>query len=105
MLLVTVISLMLGMTLSQRFKVFVLLPAILLTLLIALVTASALAMPLEWIVAKATGCAVIGLQIGYLFGLGIRHLAMPVHANRSCEGLTTTRQQLSSNPRKLSTNL
>lgn len=75
-------SLLIGITLGQRFKVLILIPLFLLTLLFAFcigITHSQSA----WVVAKVAALIIIDAQIGYIFGIGIRHLTVLARANRS----------------------
>jgi hypothetical protein len=81
MLSTAIISVLLGMVLGQRFKVLILAPAILLTLLGAL-GASIVRPETVWFIGKAAAEAIVGMQIGYLLGLGIRHLTLLARAAR-----------------------
>jgi hypothetical protein len=86
------ISLLVGAVLGQRFKVLALAPVIALTLLFA-VGASLVRHAPAWSSAEIAAVAVVGLQVGYLFGLGFRHLMVLARANRirasSVSSLTT----------------
>jgi hypothetical protein len=72
-MLLAIFTFLVGAVLGQRFTVFVLVPAILVTLGVAIGLGIALAQTPGTIV-LATVAAVVCLQIGYLAGLGIRQL-------------------------------
>jgi hypothetical protein len=72
MLTFSLLSLLLGMVLGQRFKVLVLLPTIMLILLTAGVTA--LVGPDRWSPGPIAVAAVAALQVGYVAGYGIHRL-------------------------------
>ncbi len=76
-----IIGLLVGMLLAQRFKVLVLVPVILLTLVFAIGAGIARADGV-WAVGSTAAVTIVGLQIGYLLGIGIRHLI--VLARASC---------------------
>jgi hypothetical protein len=76
------ISLVVGMVLGQRFKVLVLLPAIALALFMAIGGGIVRAESAWWIVLVAASAAT-SLQIGYLIGVGIRHVLLAGRASRS----------------------
>ncbi len=101
MLTITLISLMLGMTLGQRFRVLVLLPAILLILIIALAAASVHLTPSFWILTELVACAIVGLQIGYLFAVSSRHLIAMARTREPTERIPTQGQRLSSTSEKM----
>jgi hypothetical protein len=67
------ISLLLGMVLGQRFKVLVLLPAMVFLLLVAIGVGMANAQGLGPTALMAVG-ALASLQVGYLAGVGVRYL-------------------------------
>jgi membrane protein DedA with SNARE-associated domain len=73
MLMATTTTLLLGMVLAQRFRVLVLVPAMLLILLIAGLAGIARIEPTA-AVALTGILAIVGLQTGYLLGLGVREL-------------------------------
>jgi hypothetical protein len=81
MTLFALICLLVGMTLGQRFKVLILLPAIALTLVVAIGVGIARA-DAPWAVVLAAAAAIASLQIGYLGGVGILHLAVVARASR-----------------------
>ena len=90
-----IICLLVGMVLGQRFKVLVLVPAILLVVALSLVGVVARAEAF-WPIAMIAVGAIASLQFGYLLGLGIRFSlvgvrANPSHAN-SLAGSTSTRR-------------
>jgi hypothetical protein len=76
-----IVGLLIGTILGQRWKVLVLGPAILLILILA-VGAAAVGTNAPWSVGFSAVMAVVGLQLGYLFGLGIRYLKLLARANR-----------------------
>ena len=86
------ISLLVGAVLGQRFKVLVLVPVSALTVLFA-IGAGVVRDNLSWSSAEIAGVAIVGLQVGYLFGLGCRHLLVVARAQRirasSVSSLTT----------------
>jgi hypothetical protein len=72
MLAPAILGLLLGLVLAQRFKVFVLIPMILLIVMFAL--AAALAHLDTALISVLTAIiAVVTLQIGYLLGIGISY--------------------------------
>jgi len=77
----TLLGLVIGTILGQRFKVLVLAPAILLILLLAIGAAIVGNNP-AWSVAAHAAMALLGLQLGYLLGIGIRYLKVLARANR-----------------------
>lgn len=74
------ISLLVGIALGQRFKVFVLALVVVLALLLALVVGVLRAEVGN--IALVTVASIVSLQIGYFFGIGIRHLMVVVRYNR-----------------------
>jgi hypothetical protein len=81
MLTPALVSLLIGLMLAQRFKILSLIPVILLTLLFAL-TAGFSGANAAWTSALTAAVAIAGLQVGYLFGLGLRHLTLIARAHR-----------------------
>ncbi len=75
------ISLLAGMVLAQRFKVLILLPVMLLTLVIALSTAIA-GTDGAWTAGLTAALIILGLQVGYLLGLGLRQVMVLTRATR-----------------------
>jgi hypothetical protein len=76
-----VISLLAGMVLGQRFKVLVLAPAIAFAVLAAI--GAGVARPdAIWAIVLAAVATTASLQIGYLAGIGIRHLRIAARASR-----------------------
>jgi hypothetical protein len=73
MLMPALISLLVGMVLAQRFRVLILAPLFLLTLLIALAVGMVRS-DAAWSLGLTAGVTIIGLQVGYMLGIGIRHL-------------------------------
>jgi hypothetical protein len=81
MLTPTIISLLVGMVLAQRFKVLVLFPVIALALVFA--GGAAMARPdATWSFIVTSLLTIVGLQAGYLFGIGVRHLMVLVRVSR-----------------------
>lgn len=85
MLAPAIISLLAGTALGQWFRVLILGPIILLTLLLALGVGIAHGED-AWAITKAAAAAIVGLQVGYLFGIGLRHLTVLARANRQRAG-------------------
>jgi hypothetical protein len=81
MLLLGIFTLLAGMVLGQRFRVLTLVPAGLLTLLVAIGAGAALGETSGQIGLNAV-IAIVSIQLGYLFGLGIRHLLLVSRARR-----------------------
>jgi hypothetical protein len=77
-----IISLLVGMVLGQRFKVLMLLPAIVFALGLAIGGGVVRADSAWWIVLMAATAAT-ALQIGYIIGIGIHHVLVAVPASRS----------------------
>jgi hypothetical protein len=67
------ISFLVGAVLGQRFRVFILLPAMSLALICTITAGIARAQDV-WSIAMAAVCVTTALQIGYLIGTGIRCL-------------------------------
>ena len=81
MLTPTIISLLVGMVLAQRFRVLALFPVILLTLFLA--SGAAILRPeAGWTVGLTATMIIVGLQVGYLFGIGIRHVMVLARVSR-----------------------
>jgi putative Ca2+/H+ antiporter (TMEM165/GDT1 family) len=75
------ISFLVGILLARRFKVLILIPGILLTLIV--VTGIGLARShAAGNVRLSTAVAILGLQLGYTFGLGIWRYFVVIRANR-----------------------
>jgi hypothetical protein len=83
----TILSLLAGLVLGQRFRVLVLLPAIALALLVAVGDGMARADGIWW-TALMAAAAVTALQIGYLIGLGIRHIPVLGQTDRRATSLS-----------------
>jgi len=69
----SIISVLIGAVLAQRFKVFILLPAAAIMLVVALGTGIAQANSVWWSFLTIVA-AGFSLQLGYLIGLGLRHV-------------------------------
>jgi hypothetical protein len=70
---VILLSVLAGMVLGQRFKVLALLPAIVVTLLVTIAAGLARA-ETPWLLALSGILGIVGIQVGYLLGLGVRQL-------------------------------
>ena len=81
MLLLGIFTLLIGMVLGQRFRVLTLVPAGLLILLFATAAGAALS-ETSWQIGLKAVIAIVCIQLGYLFGLGIRHLLLISRARR-----------------------
>jgi predicted permease len=81
MVTVLLISLLFGAVLGQRFRVFIVLPAILPAVVFATIVAASQGMTARQILATAV-IAVTSLQIGYLAGVAIRHFLAAERASR-----------------------
>ena len=81
MLLSALIGLLIGVVLGRHFKVLVLAPTFALTLVLAF--GSALVRPhTAWAIASSVLVVIVGLQIGYLLGIGVRYVRVLARANR-----------------------
>jgi hypothetical protein len=78
---VGIITFLVGIILAGRFKVLILVPGILLTLTVALGIGLARSDAAGTIRLNAAA-AILGLQLGYSFGLGIWRFIAPIRANR-----------------------
>jgi hypothetical protein len=81
MLVSALISLSIGIVLARRFKVLILAPAFMLTLALAVGTGFART-DAAWAIGSTALVVIVGLQIGYLLGSGMRHVMVLVRANR-----------------------
>jgi hypothetical protein len=81
MIMVLLVCLLVGAVLGQRFKVFILLPATVPALFFALLVSAMHGATVSRLLATALTAAA-SLQIGYLFGIGLRHFAVAERANR-----------------------
>ena len=79
MLFSALISISIGIVLARRFKVFILAPAFMLTLVLAVSTGLART-EAAWSIGVTALVIIVGLQIGYLLGSGMRLVL--VRANR-----------------------
>jgi hypothetical protein len=93
MLMAAALSVLVGMALGQRFKIWVLPPILVLTIFLAIV--AALMGVGVWAAAAASLTMIVGFQVGYLLGIGLRYLMAVGRANRlrraSSGGLVATR--------------
>lgn len=81
MLAANLMLLLCGMVLGQRFKMLILVPATLITLLLA-VGAGVMRAETGWMVAVAATGLIASLQVGYFLGLAIRQLSILARAKR-----------------------
>jgi hypothetical protein len=81
MVMVLLVCLLFGAVLGQRFRVFIILPAMLPTVAFATVVAASHGTTV-WRTLATTFIAVASLQIGYLAGVGIRHFLAAERASR-----------------------
>jgi hypothetical protein len=82
MLLSALISLLIGTVLARRFRVLILAPAFVVTLLLAI--GAGLARSDEaWSIGLTALVVIGGLQVGYLLGIGMRHVMVLARAGRS----------------------
>jgi hypothetical protein len=81
MLASAVIGLLMGFLLGGRFRVMVLAPVILLTIILALL-AALVHLQHALVIAETSGIAIIAVQMGYLCGIGFRHLVISGRASR-----------------------
>jgi hypothetical protein len=84
-MLLAILMFLVGMALAQRFTVFVLVPAVLLAIVIAVGIGIARSQTLG-MTALLTVAAVACLQIGYLLGLGVLQLTAAGRAKRQPPG-------------------
>ena len=87
MLMLSLICLLFGAVLGQRFKVQILMPAMALTIAAAAGLAHASTF---WQILGAVFVATTDLQIGYLAGVGIRHLMAVTRTRRINPGSHAT---------------
>jgi hypothetical protein len=81
MLVSALVSLLIGIVLGRRFRVLVLVPAFILTLVLAVATGF-VRTDAAWSNGLTTLVVISGLQVGYLLGSGLRHVMVLVRANR-----------------------
>jgi len=81
MLASALVSILIGAVLARRFKVLILAPAFMLTLVFAVAIGLARGNT-PWSIVSTALVVIVGLQIGYLFGIAIRHLTVLARANR-----------------------
>jgi disulfide bond formation protein DsbB len=82
MMTLAMVSLLLGAALGQRFSVLALVPAVAFVLALALGTGIAHAHTAWWTLLMAV-TAAFSVQVGYLFGIGARHVLVGALASRS----------------------
>ena len=81
MILLGIISVLIGAVLAQRFKIMVLVPATA-TVLVAAVAAGLAQAHTAWWVILAAALVATSMQVGYIVGLGIRHVLEAPLADR-----------------------
>ena len=81
MLVSALISLSIGIVLARRFKVLILAPAFMLTLVLAIGTGFART-DAAWSIGSTALVVIVGLQIGYLLGSGMHYVMVLVRAGR-----------------------
>ena len=80
----SIISLLFGATLAQRFKVVALLPAMAVVMILAAVTEGTHSQGVWWFV-KMAATAAVCLQAGFFFGIFVRHFLADEPSERSSE--------------------
>jgi membrane protein DedA with SNARE-associated domain len=93
MILLSTVSLLVGAALGQRFTVMVLMPATLIVLVLAIGTGVSQAHTAWWIVVMSAASAT-SMQMGYLIGIGIRHV-LPATLSRRSSPLTSPTASMS----------
>jgi hypothetical protein len=83
MMTLSMISFFAGAALAQRFKVMVLMPAIVIVVGLAVATGFA-HVPTAWSVVLMAATAATCLQVGYLVGIGIRHFLVAALPQSTC---------------------
>jgi membrane protein DedA with SNARE-associated domain len=73
MMMLSMVSLLVGVVLGQRFKVIVLIPATAIVLVLAVATGVTPAQT-AWSIILMVAAAATSMQIGYLIGIGVRHV-------------------------------
>jgi hypothetical protein len=82
MMTLSIISFLVGAALAQRFKVMILMPAIVIFLGISFASGVANAQTAWWIALMAAAAAIC-LQIGYFVGMGVRQVLAAALSRRS----------------------
>jgi len=80
----SIISLLFGATLAQRFKVVALIPAMAIVMILAAVTEGAHSQGVWWFV-KVAATAAVSLQAGFFFGILVRHVLTNEPSERPSE--------------------
>jgi hypothetical protein len=89
MMTLSMISLLVGAVLGQRFKIIVLIPAFAIVLVLAVGTGVAQAQT-AWSIVLTAAAAATCLQIGYLVGIGVHHVLAAALSKRSSSLTSTT---------------
>lgn len=82
MMILSMISLLVGAALGQRFKVMVLMPATAIVLVLAAVAGITQGQT-AWSIVLMAAAAATSMQMGYLIGIGTRHVLAAVRSSRS----------------------
>jgi hypothetical protein len=89
MLFSALVSLSIGIVLARRFKVLILAPAFMLTLVLALGTGLART-DAAWSIGSTALVVIVGLQVGYLLGSAMRHVMVLVRGGRPSSASITS---------------
>ena len=81
MLVSALTSLMIGIVLARRFNVLVLAPAFMITVVLAIGTGLART-DATWSIGLTALIVIVGLQVGYLLGSGLRHVMALIRYSR-----------------------
>jgi hypothetical protein len=81
MLVSALISLLIGIVLARGFKVLVLAPAFMITAILA-IGAGLAHTDAAWSIGLTALTVIVGLQVGYLLGTGLRHVMALVRYSR-----------------------
>lgn len=90
MILLSMVSLLVGALLGQRFKVMVLFPATVIVLVIAVGIGVGHAR-MAWSIVLMAAAAATSMQIGYLIGIGVHHV-LAAALWRGSQSLATPRE-------------
>ena len=88
-MILSMVSLLVGMVLGQRFKVLVLMPATAIVLVLA-VGAGVTQARTAWSIVLMAAAAATSMQIGYLVGIGVHHVLAAALSRRSSPLTPTT---------------
>ena len=93
MLLLAMISLLVGAVLAQRFKIMILIPATGIMLVAAVGAGGAQAHTVWWTILMIAAAGA-SMQVGYVIGLGIRHILEATERAEAIRPGTSARQDL-----------